>query len=276
MRILVTGAGGFLGSAVLRVARAAGLSAIGSGRTGTEYDIDLEDPCALLTALDRLRPSAIINCAVRAEFGSGVLANLYGVNVLAPALMAGWTAKTQGRLIHASATLVHGSRAEQVDENSPVNPDTDYGRSKALAEELIRASGCKAAIVRLAGIFGKGGPEHLGLNRAIREATAGRPPVLKGTGSARRNYVYVDDAASALVHCATSGLSGTFHLAGPEGHSIGEMLEMVCEVFLPGTRPVVSAGKDGPSQIVNSSAVLPPGRSFRAALLNEASMTALD
>ena len=50
---------------------------------------------------------------------------------------------------------------------TPDRPDTDYGRSKWLAERNIDQSGCRAVSLRLSGLFGRSGPAHLGLNRAL-------------------------------------------------------------------------------------------------------------
>ena len=57
--------------------------------------------------------------------------------------------------------------AEKITQDSSVNADTPYGKSKWLAEELIRMSGVNHCILRIGGVFGLNGPMHLGLNRTI-------------------------------------------------------------------------------------------------------------
>lgn len=270
MRVLVLGASGFLGSATVAAARRQGLDVVSASRAeDTDFRCDVADPAELTRVLSAARVNAVVNCAVDADFGSGVLARQYGVNALAPAVIARWAARTGAHLVQVSATLVHGGRTEAVNAFTPVNPDTDYGKSKLLAEQMICASGCIASIVRLGGVFGARGPEHLSINRAIRAARIGTLPELVGEGSARRNYVFVDDAADALIHCVTKQLGGTFLLAGRETLTVRQMVQTVCEVFVPGGSPVRHPGGEARDQVIESSAELPAGRSFREALEHE-------
>lgn len=268
---MVTGATGFLGAATVDVARRAGLTVVPTARRGSHavIAVELEDVPALLAVLDEVRPTAIINCAVVADFGAHVLERQYQTNALAPAVMAAWARRHNALVVQPSASIVHGARTERIGPTTPVNPDTDYARSKWLAEEMIRASGCRTAIIRFAGIFGYSGPAHLGLNAAIRGAQTGSPPVVVGSGRARRNYVHVEDAATALVYCVRTPLLGVFRMAGRDVLSIREMLEAVCQVYRPRGELSFTPGVEGSDQIVETSPELPPGRSFLEALRDE-------
>jgi nucleoside-diphosphate-sugar epimerase len=267
--VLITGASGFLGTATVVAARRAGLDVTPIARNASagKMGVDLEDLFALEKVLNAVQPAAIINCAAVVDFRTGVLAQQYRVNTLAPAVMAGWAARHDALIVQASTAVVHGVRVERVGPMTSIHPDTDYGRSKWLAEEMIQASGCPAAVIRFAGIFGRAGPEHLALNAAIRHARDGAPPTIIGTGAARRNYVYLEDAASALVQCVTARLVGIFRMGGATVSSVREMFEAVCEVYQLREAPLVTPGQDGPDQIVEASPELMPGRSFLAGLI---------
>ncbi|MEO7774731.1 MAG: NAD-dependent epimerase/dehydratase family protein [Steroidobacteraceae bacterium] len=269
--MLVTGAAGFLGGASVAAVQAAGFVALPAARAGGGMiALDLGDPAALLRTLDDVRPDAIINCAAKVDFGVDTLHAQYPVNVLTPALMAHWARRAGAMLVQASTVVVHGLRIERIEAETPLHTDSDYARSKVLAEELIAASGCRSAILRFAGIFGIRGPEHMGVNVAIRAARANASQMLQGDGRARRNYVHVDDAAAALVHCLAHGLQGSFRMGGAETLAIHEMLAIAREVF-GSMQPVTQLqGTSGRDQIVVSSAGLPAARSFRAALADEA------
>jgi UDP-glucose 4-epimerase len=160
---------------------------------------------------------------------------------------------------------VHGRQSTWFGPETPVRPETDYGTTKWLAEQAIAASGCRSAVIRFGGIFGPAGPEHLGINRALRGAQAGRRPEGVGTGSAKRNYLYVEDAAAGVKACVSKGLTGLFY-AGGETLTIREMLQSICDVWLPGTAPDMRAGEDAGDQVVHVSAELGPVRTFRQAL----------
>lgn len=272
MKVLVTGAAGFLGAAIVRSASQASLEVLPTTRHPTNVHgigtlaCDLSDPRALLALLDRQAPEVVVNCAAVVDFGSGSLARQYGVNALVPALIAGWAATSGTHLVHASSTIVHGSQAQWIDDSTPVDADTDYGRSKLLAETMISASCCQSCIIRIGGIFGTDGPDHLTLNKAIRGARAGVVPKVFGLGAAVRNYVHVSDAATAMLAAAQERLTGVHRLAGRDTLSIAEMLQGVCDVFLPGCTPEFVGGSEARDQVVVPSRRLPAGRGFVEAL----------
>jgi nucleoside-diphosphate-sugar epimerase len=266
--VLVVGASGFLGSALAGQFRKEGGCVSASSRTSgdPETACDLQRPEQIRVMLDRVQPAVVVNCAVVADFSAGSLSRQYAVNVLAPAVMAQWCAERGTHLVQISGSLVCSARAAMVGPDTPVNPDTDYGRAKWLAEQMIEASGCRAAVLRFGGIYGLGGPRHLGLNRALDGAMSGQVPVLTGEGTGKRNYVHVDDAAGMIVHAVRHQLTGTHLAAGAETLSIRDMLQTVCDVLLPGTTPVRQPGFDTSDTIVASSPHLPASRPLREVL----------
>jgi nucleoside-diphosphate-sugar epimerase len=197
------------------------------------------------------------------------LSSIFSVNVLASGIVASWCREHKSHLVQISSIAVHGSTAERAGPECPVLPDTDYARSKLDAEMLVESSGCASAVVRVAGIFGSRGPDHLGLNRAIRLARDGVMPSVIGSGRGLRNYVHVDDAAEILVDVAERRLQGLFWVGGCECLSIGQMMQAVCDVFLPGASPNRKSGAEARDQIVDVSDGLKPSRRFIEALRSE-------
>jgi nucleoside-diphosphate-sugar epimerase len=270
MRLLVTGAAGFLGAAVVKCARERGLNVVATSRSGAGHEhADFSQPMQVEALLDRVQPDAIVNCAAAVDFQSRELGPLFAVNTLAPALLGRWAAQSRAYLLQVSTTLVHGVRRTAIDPWTPVEPDTAYGHSKALAEGMIRASACSAGILRLGGIFGIEGPSHLYLNQALRAAARGELPTLVGSGTARRNYIHVDDAAAAALALVEMRTEGTFTLGGAEVLTVGEMLQAVCDEYLPGQRPLGREGMESQDQIVVSSPEVRQGGPFRRAISRE-------
>lgn len=271
MTVLVMGASGFLGRAVLHRLQASGLSVIAVARSSAAGGeaADLGDPAQVVGLLSRHRPLAVVNCAATVDFGAGTLARQYPVNCLLPAVVAEWCARCGAFLVQPSSVVVHGIACERVGPGMALAADTDYGRSKVLAEEIISASGCAAAVLRFGGLFGKGGPDHLGLNRAIRAAHAGQAPTVVGDGLARRNYLFVDDAAAMIEHCLRQRLTGTFFAGGREILNIREMFTILCDVLLPGRQPCRVMGNAARDQIIEVSPELPAGRTFQEAIEEE-------
>jgi dTDP-4-dehydrorhamnose reductase len=211
----------------------------------------------------------VVNIAALADFQPGALARLLPVNTLAPGIMAAWCRSHDAYLLQASGTLVHGFSNTRFGPQTPIEPDTDYGRSKWLAEELIRSSGARASLIRLGGIFGVLGPDHLALNCTLRAALEGERPILKGPGNGRRNYLHVDDAARMVAWCVSSNAEGIYWAGGKEIVSLRELLEAVCEVFLPGSAIIEEPGNDAPDQVVEVSPELPSGCTLNEALIAE-------
>lgn len=270
MTALLFGAGGFLGNATLGTLRQQAVDVVAVSRTPTSGYVacDIADPIQLLGLLDRVKPSIVINAAVRADFDATV-DQLFSVNVLAPALIASWCANNQAYLVQVSGTIVHGSEKERIGADTPIAPNSGYGLSKYLADQICEVSGSRCAIVRIGAIFGKRGPDHLGLNRALRAAAQGLPPTIVGKGKARRNYVHVDDAARAIVSCLNSQPTGVLYCAGSEVLTIAEMMTLIGLVYLEGTLPFNKDGPEALDQIVEVSQQLPRARPFRVALESE-------
>lgn len=259
MTVLVTGAAGFLGRAVVAMLAARAVDFVPTQRSGMT-PCDLGQPDDLARLLDALRPTAIVNIAAKADFGPDALARLYPVNTLAPAIMAKYCRQNDAYLIQISGTLVHGQRVERVGAATPLGPDNDYGRSKLLAEQMIEASGALALRLRVGGIFGMAGPDHLGLNRAIRAAANGIKPKIVGEGRALRNYVHVEDLAEIVGFCLDHRPQGVRWLGGPEVLSISGIMHAISEVFLKGAPPERAEGPEAMDQVVETSADLPAGR----------------
>lgn len=271
-KVLILGARGFLGAAAMeRLAGRADYTVIGTARGQTDglLPCDLADIEALTGLLDAVRPDAIVNCAVTADFSRGVLERLYPVNTLVPGVLALWCARRNTHLVQVSGTLVHGSSADHFGEATPTDPDNDYAISKMLAEDLIRAAGARAAVLRFGGLYGSNGPDHLGLNRAIRAAREGIAPTVYASGSAKRNYLHADDAAAMIEYCLDAKLEGVRWAGGPETLSIREIMQAVCDVYIPGGHPTMLDGTEAIDQIVVTSPDLPAGRPMRDALRSE-------
>lgn len=257
-RVLVTGVDGFLGREVVRQFTAAGADLVPISRR----ECDLADPAAVGRLVSSSRPDAVVNLAAVITFEPGTLQRLLPVNTLCPAILAVECAKRGTYFVQASSIAVHPPGIPLMTASTTADPATDYGRSKHLAESLVQACGARVAIVRFGGIYGVGGPAHLGLNRSIGDARAGKAPVLSGSGKALRNYVSVNAAARDVLRCVEARLEGVL-CSGGETISIRAMLETVVQTWAPGVSLQLREGSDGVDQVVERSDVLGPPESFR-------------
>jgi nucleoside-diphosphate-sugar epimerase len=268
-RVAVTGAAGFVGGVVAAGFRVAGWDVLGLDREGTRgcKVLDLSAPYAAAALRDLPLPDAVVHLAARVHFSEGSR-ELYGPNVLATAVIAEWAREAGAHLTFASTITVCGARVERAALETPAAPDTPYGVTKWVGAQVVGCADGPHAVLRLAGVFGRGGPTHLGLNRALADAAAGRAPRLVGEGRARRNYVYVEDVARVVVHAAESRLGGTHVVGGGDVLTVEEMLDAVCDVLAPGLRPAREPGPEAADQIAVHSPALPASRTFREALFD--------
>ncbi|MCK6406657.1 MAG: NAD(P)-dependent oxidoreductase [Rhodocyclaceae bacterium] len=268
--VLVTGASGFLGRAVTSQLAAAGWKVYSSVRRDrnreSDFVHDFEDPRFIASLDDLPHLDAIVHLAAQVDFSADKELSLFQSNVVATASLAEFARRRGIHFVFSSSALVAGSKTSNISASSVPKADTAYARSKLLAEELIAASGVHATVLRIGGIFGLNGPLHLGLNRAIRLVLAGSPPEISGAGNSRRNYIYVKDVAGIIADVLSQNVCGTHLVAGSEVLSIGEMLQALCDAFLPGTMPRHIEGSAGFDQLIDPSPKLRCACSFRAAL----------
>ena len=272
--VLVTGATGFIGRATVSALTEAGWAVTRGSRPGGRktardtVDLDLADPATVLALAKGRRFDAIVHLGAHVGLSDTAEAEMFAPNILSTGCLAYLATLWDAHLLYSSTAIVHGVRSVKIQPDSSLCTDTAYARSKWLGEQLLAASNARHCVLRIAGAFGRAGPAHLGLNRAIEGAIKGQPPVQIGDGRALRNYIYVKDAARAIVHALREHLSGTHLLAGHEFTSLGEMLQQVCDTFLPGSLPVLKDGPQAADQLITPSSSLPMTRSFREALMD--------
>ena len=214
MRILITGAGGMLGTDVCRAATAAGAELVALDHAS----LDVADADAVAAAFEQAVPDVVINCAAwtdvdgaEARLDDALAANRDGAgNVARAAASAGvWT-------VHVSTDYVFdGTRSTPYVESDRVNPMSAYGRSK-LEGELAAAAAAPDShtIVRSSWLFGNAGSCF--------------PKTILRLASERDELTVVDDQ----VGCPTF-----------TGHLAQALLELAADRRMAGVVHVAAAGE---------------------------------
>jgi nucleoside-diphosphate-sugar epimerase len=271
-KVLVTGANGFTGSTLIKVLQDSDWEIIPM----TQWEIGLKNEVTIdfcderfISVLQGLSPvDAVVHLGARVGWDGSSRADLFQPNVLATAELVNWAKHQNSYFVFASAALICGERNPHITAGCVLNTDNDYLYSKWLGEEIIRMSGIKHAVLRIPGIFGKNGPLHLGINNAIAGALQGTPPIQYGDGKIKRNYIYVIDLCNIFKYCLDNTIEGTHLVGGSRATTLAEMLEMICDVLLPGKKPGIRPGKGGHDQLIDHSPQLPAGRTFKEAILD--------
>jgi len=152
VRWLVTGAGGQLGSDLLRVLDAANV--VGT----TRADLDITDPAAVAAAV--ARRDVVLNAAGWTDVDGAESDEqaAYAANATGPAVLAEVCRAAGATLVHVSTDYVFaGDATTPYAEDAAVAPASAYGRTKAAGERAVLSSGVPAYVVRTAWVYGETG-----------------------------------------------------------------------------------------------------------------------
>jgi dTDP-4-dehydrorhamnose reductase len=157
--VLVTGAAGQLGRALLAQAPAA-MAVHGV----TRAELDISDAAAVCELLDREAPALVINAAAytavdRAEEDADAA---MAANATAPGILAAACAGRGIRLIHVSTDFVFdGERSTPYPIDAPTRPLGVYGESKLAGELAVRAGCADSLVLRTGWVYGPVGQNFL-------------------------------------------------------------------------------------------------------------------
>lgn len=254
MRILVTGAAGFVGSNVVHEAGVRGHDVVGLVRSSPEspdplctyLPADLLDAEQTRAAVASARPEAIVHTAILNDF-----ARLYAERRLAWDSYVGATrtladaANARGAiLVTVSTDWVFDGREGGYDEDAPPNPVNLYGVLKAMSEVVTLERARSGAVGRLAGVMGthrakaalpRGQDAGFGYFVAsiVEALVSGEPFTVWESDSInmRATPSLASHSARLLLDICERGLTGVFHCVGSEATSRIELAHTAAEVF---------------------------------------------
>ncbi len=275
MKALVTGAKGFAGSWLAKALLDSGAQVTSLDRGGREpsglellgiagevRDVtgDLRDGDLVLSLLREDSIDTIFHLAAQAIVGDANAspiptfeANIQGTWVV---LEACRQAGVEGVVV-ASSDKAYGSHDElPYTEDSALQPTYPYDVSKAATDLIARSywhtHRLPVAVTRMANIYGG---NDRNFSRLIPETVTavldGRRPVIRSDGSPERDFLYVEDAASAYLAIAEALAAGraggeAFNAGWGRPHAVREIVETICELG-PGEIEADYRGAGNPS-----------------------------
>lgn len=284
MKVLITGASGQLGGALLRTAPAhADLNAIDVD------DVDFSEDAMLRARLVVEAPDVLINAAAytavdRAEEDEETARE---VNDAAVAIMAEEMEAQGGKLVHVSTDFVFdGSASEPYRPEVPRNPLSVYGRTKAAGEDHLRASDL---LVRTAWVYETGGANFVRtMIRLMNERDEVRVVADQigsptwATGLARTIWALIEKQASGTFHHSDDGQASWYDFAvaiGEEAHALGliERIPTITPITTadyptPAERPAYSVLDWSATRALLGDAPVPWRENLRAMLREEAAL----
>ncbi len=251
MRVLLTGANGFVGSHILDRLCAGGcaVSALLRGTSRTNFIAEhlphvevrqgsLSDPDSLERALQGV--DCVIHCAGKTKVVH--TPEYYEVNEAGTRNLVRAVSKVQGgvkHFIHISSLAANhpaGPASPALESDTP-QPVSEYGKSKLRAEEAVRES-CRApfTILRPAAVYGPRDTDFLSVFQSVRWHVA---PLIGG-GRMPFSLIYAGDVAEAVVACIENPVAygKTYHLASPEPSNAREFMREAAAAMNVRTLPI--------------------------------------
>lgn len=250
---VVTGASGFIGSAVVKALLAVGASVIAVSRSRPDV------------------PKGVEQCLV-GDYGAtpapsgSVLIHLAETNDIAAAGREGrhldaslsvardLLDKPFETIVYVSSGVVYGEadcRAHQPDD--PIAPNSAYAAAKHVVEELVTERG--GTVARLTNVYGLGMGKGTVMSDILRQIP-GAGPLRICNGSPVRDFVWLGDAANGLAIMARNPVPGVYNISTGVGITVRSLAESALRVGGQADRPVEETD---PSE-AKSCLVLDPSR----------------
>ena len=241
-RVVVMGAGGFVGNAVASRLERDGVAVLRLGRR----DIDLLAPGAADRLAERLQVddvfvavSALAPCRNSAMLRDNMIMTATMVRAAASVALA--------QILNISSDAVYADSPTPLTEASLKAPESLHG-AMHLARELMFATEAKAplATLRPSLLYGAADPHNgYGPNRFRRLAAAGEPIVLFGKGEEQRDHVLIDDVAELTARVVYRRSTGVLNIATGAVASFREIAETVVRLS-GGPVPIQETPRSGP------------------------------
>ena len=231
MKVVVTGSSGFIGSHLLHALKQLPAIEVCPFQQGVH---SLFDPETLKPLLKKSRVVYHLAGANRAAPHELMGVNVIGtLNVLEAMRQV---ADADVRLVFLSSFQVYRPAPEpfMVDESFPLGPESLYGMSKKMAEELISFYGLPSIIFRPSNIYGpRCRPYYNSVISTFCDLMVkGKPLTLNGTGEQSRDCIYVDDVIRAMVKAVEYNAQGVevFNLCSGKLASLNEVIAALANI----------------------------------------------
>jgi len=303
-RVLVCGAGGFIGGHLVKRLKSEGYWVRGADIKAHEYSKSAADEFRLADLCDQDEARAVVEdidevYQLAADMGgagyiftgehdAAVMHNSASINL--NILHFGQRAGIKKFFYSSSACMYPAYNQEDPDnpkcsEDSayPAAPDSEYGWEKLFSERLyfayMRNFGVQVRVARFHNIFGpegtwKGGREKApaAICRKVAEAPAGGEIEIWGDGQQTRSFLYIDECVDGIRRLMDSDFAGPVNIGSDEMVTINRLAELAAEIagkkislrHIPG--PLGVRGRNSDNRLIESKLGWSPNRPLREGL----------
>lgn len=249
MRVLLTGATGFIGRNLIPVLQGAGHEVIGVGRqvarpAGSSMEWCSWDMAAGAPPASLPEADAVIHLAQAcARLPDGAL-EIHALAATSTLLLLDHARRCgAARFVLASTGNVYGFSNRPFTESDPHRPGGLYAAAKCYAEDLVESfQPClKTAILRLFAPYGPGQTARL-IPDIIARVRESRPVTLKGGGQPRLTPIFISDVCDRFARALSAEAHVKVNIAGDEHAGLGEIATMAGEIL--GIAPVLESSSE--------------------------------
>jgi nucleoside-diphosphate-sugar epimerase len=272
MKVLISGVAGFIGSNLAQSHLSDGHQVVGVDNFSTGHPRNLDKlknlefiESNLLDSRDSLPKSVdvVYHFASPAspEKYMAQAMNTMEVNTVGTKMLLEYSLEVGARLVFASTSEVYGDplvspQTETYWGNvNPIGPRSVYDEAKRFGETLVahfqREHSANAGIIRIFNTYGPNMDPYDGrvVSNFLRQALAGEPLTMFGTGEQTRSFCYIDDLVIATRKMAESDLAGAINLGNPEERTLLELARLVLDVTKSNSRlEFLELPEDDPKQ----------------------------
>ncbi|MBI5202240.1 MAG: NAD-dependent epimerase/dehydratase family protein [Elusimicrobia bacterium] len=255
MVVLVTGAAGRIGSAMVARLRELGIERrcvdLAQPRTPPQEPWlvrDLGDSASAGELREFCRPvTHAIHLASRVTNAKDLeetYSSQFRIEVLGSQKLLRALPSSTRHVSYASSMTVYGAPEYlPVGEDHPLRPACVYALCKVAVERELaafsRERGIPAAALRISSVYGPGAPDRRAIGAMIERALSGRPIEVFGDGTVRRDYIYVEDVCRAALSVAVAALDGPVNVGTGRGTSASELAEVISRLAGSAASPVL-------------------------------------
>lgn len=228
MKILITGANGFLGYYLVEqlLTKNFSVTATGKGecRLPFTYDknfqwltMDFTDPFSIHDVFENIKPAVVIHAGAMSKPDECETNQMlaYLVNVEGTVQLLINSANLKSFFVFVSTDFVFDGETGMYDEDDKPDPVNYYGRTKLEAEEAVKEYEFNWAIVRTVLVYGKNHSGHSNILKIVKEKLE-KGEEYSVVDDQLRTPTFVEDLARGIVSIIERKATGIFHLSGKD------------------------------------------------------------
>jgi len=228
MKILITGANGFLGYYIAEQLLAKKYSVIATGKGECRLPfthnlnfqwitMDFTDPFSIHDVFEKIKPDVVVHSGAMSKPDECEMGQMkaYLVNVEGTVQLLINSEEFKSFFVFLSTDFVFDGERGMYKENDAPRPVNYYGRTKLEAEEAVKEYQYDWAIVRTVLVYGKNHSGHSNILKIVREKLE-KGEEYSVFDDQVRTPTYVEDLARGIVSIIEKKATGVFHLSGKD------------------------------------------------------------